>query len=816
MVRLSTYFRQFRVPGPTTGPYEPLRHANVAAAAAQDGLVRLEAGDTIVEVTALAPDIFRVGMFDGGRPAHYRAEAVSIQDWPTHETRMALEKARVTMHTSAMKAEIQLNPLRLSFGDLEGRRFAEDDPELGMGYMPLLDGEGGRVIDPLGPPARVYKRRTVGERYFGCGERTGGLEKTDSHQVFWNIDPPQDHTSSLSNLYTSIPFVLTLNQGQAWGLFMDNPGQVEFDLAREDSERAWFGSDTGDLVYYVFGGPSPRQVVDSFTRLTGRTPMPPLWALGYHQSRWGRKSADEVVAIARELRERDIPCDALYLDIDYMDGFRVFTWDRERFPDPTALTRDLRELGIRLVTIVDPGVKVDESYPVYREGHDADLFLKNTRGREYQNVVWPGTCAFPDFTDPRARAWWGEKLPALLDHGVAGIWCDMNEPTMFIPTPQTLPPDVVHPGGAEPTLHAEVHNLYGSLMAQATREGLLRHQPDRRPFVISRAGYAGLQRHALHWTGDNTSWWEHLWMSMPQLQNLGISGLAWIGMDIGGFGGDATGELLARWMELGAFVPFCRNHSSWNTRAQEPWSFGEPYETVIRSMLKLRQRLIPYLYSLFDECHRTGAPIVRPLLYEFPDDEDALVAADELMLGTALLLAPIASAGATYRHVYLPPGTWFHFWSGERVNGPAHVLAHAPLGQPAMYVRGGYPLPLWPEMLHVEEKPADPLTLVLYPAGAGSLSLYEDAGDGFAHERGEFLRTLIESSVSDGVLAATARATGEYRPTRQRTVLEVRGWQNTPASVRLNGADHGAWHQADGTLVVNVPSDGSAWRLEVR
>jgi alpha-glucosidase len=353
-------------------------------------------------------------------------------------------------------------------------------------------------------------------------------------------------------------------------------------------------------------------------------------------------------------------------------------------------------------------------------------------------------------------------------------------------------------------------------MAQATREGLLRHQPDRRPFVISRAGYAGLQRHALHWTGDNTSWWEHLWMGMPQLQNLGISGLAWIGMDIGGFGGDANGELLARWTELGALIPFCRNHSSWNTRDQQPWSFSEPYESAIRAMLKLRQRLIPYLYSLFDECHRTGAPLVRPLLFEFPDDEDSLVAADELMLGSALLIAPIASAGSTYRHVYLPRGAWFHFWTGARVDGPAHVLAHAPLGQPAVYVRGGHALPLWPEMLHVNEKPADPLTLVLYPAGTGSLTLYEDAGDGFAYEQGEYLRTEIESSFDSGVLTVTSTPSGNYRPGRQRTVLEIRGWPAAPDRVQLNDAALTEWQHAEGTLTVHVRSDNSSWTLAIR
>src|SRR3712207_6496151 len=245
---------------------------------------------------------------------------------------------------------------------------------------------------------------------------------------------------------------------------------------------------------------------------------------------------------------------------------------------------------------------------VYVKGRERDLYCKTVEGEEFHNVVWPGMCAFPDFTNPETREWWGENLRALTDEGVTGIWCDMNEPSLFVPRQSTMPGDVVHPGGpgAEPKYHAQIHNTYGSLMVRSVREGLLRLRPDERPFVITRAGYAGLQRHALQWTGDNSSWWEHLWMSMPQLQNLGLSGVAWAGVDIGGFFDDCSGELLARFTEFGIFQPFCRNHSMKGTRRQEPWVFGEPYESVCRKMIKLRQRLLPYLYTLFEECYRTG------------------------------------------------------------------------------------------------------------------------------------------------------------------------------------------------------------------
>ncbi|HEX5913067.1 MAG TPA: TIM-barrel domain-containing protein, partial [Rubrobacter sp.] len=419
------------------------------------------------------------------------------------------------------------------------------------------------------------------------------------------------------------------------------------------------------------------------------------------------------------------------------------------------------------------------NYAVYTDGRDKDLYCKTRDGEEYHNAVWPGVCAFPDFTNPETREWWGENQRVLTDAGVAGIWCDMNEPALFIPDGATMPDDVVHPGGraGEARWHAQIHNTYGSLMARAAREGLLALRPEERPFVITRAGYAGLQRHAMHWTGDNSSWWEHLWMSMPQLQNLALSGVAWAGVDVGGFGGDTNGELLARWTEFGVFQPYCRNHTTIGTRSQEPWAFGEPYESVCREMIKLRQRLLPYLYSLFDECHRTGAPILRPLLFEYPEDETTFTADDEFMLGDALLVAPITRPGIEHRHVYLPEGTWFHYYSGERFEGPVHILAHAPLGEPALYVKGDTPVPMGPDAAHTGERPNDPLTLLVYPAeGAGESTFYEDAGSGFGYEVGEYARRRISCESSDGrITIHFGERQGSFVPERKDVRLVLQG-----------------------------------------
>jgi alpha-glucosidase len=751
----------------------------------------------------------------------YSSVAVVGQDWRSAPVTMVEKAGELTLVTSIATAHLSLDPLRIGFTDRTGRAFATDDRELGMGWFTAPE---DHVRDPairsgtLGLPVRVHKQHRPGEHYFGCGERTGELDKTGSRQVFWNVDPPRGHTALQNNLYASIPFAMVLDGGQAWGFFLDSTTRVEFDLAHDDPDRSWFGAGSGDLVYYVFCGPTPGDVLARYTHLTGHTPLPPLWALGYGQSRFSYETAEEVLQIARSFRERDIPCDTLYLDIDSLDGYRVFTWNPTGFPDARDLLEELRDMGFHAVSIVDAGVKVDETYPVYVEGEARDLFCKTEEGDDYQNVVWPGICAFPDFTNPETRAWWGEQHRPLMDAGVSGIWCDMNEPALFNPLNSTMPPDVIHPGGGRAQLHIQVHNAYGSLMAQATREGLLQVRPERRPFVISRSGYAGIQRHALLWTGDNSSTWEHLTMSLSQLQNLGLSGVGWAGVDIGGYYGDATGELLARWTEFGIFQPFSRNHSEKETRRQEPWLFGEPYESVCRDMLKLRQRLLPYLYTLFEECHRTGAPILRPLFWAYPKDEATYSMDDEFLCGNALLVAPVTRPGVEYRHVYLPAGSWFHLWTGARVDGPAHLLAHAPLGRPAVYVRANTAVPLWPEMDHVGQQEADPLTFVVYPAeGIGTATFYEDAGDGYEHLKGSYARRVITCEFEGGKIRVVIGAQeGAFVPARRHVQLELREIASEPETVHVGDVPT-AWGYDPGQrrLVVDLQETAPSQSIEV-
>ncbi len=383
--------------------------------------------------------------------------------------------------------------------------------------------------------------------------------------------------------------------------------------------------------------------------------IPPKWAIGYHQSRYSYETEAEVRALVQSFQEKGIPVDAIYLDIHYMDGYRVFTFDHERFPNPKKLVQDLLEMGIRVVPIVDPGVKEDPEYKTYQEGTYEDHFCKYIEGHPYFGDVWPGKSAFPDFTNTKTREWWGQNHKFYSDMGIHGIWNDMNEPAVFNET-KTMDIKVLHGKNGHPKTHRELHNVYGLLMGESTYNGMKKLIGGDRPFLLTRAGYAGVQRYASVWTGDNRSFWEHLAMSLPMVMNLGVSGVPFAGPDVGGFAHDTTGELLIRWTQAGAFTPYFRNHSAIGTVRQEPWAFGEKVESITKKYLELRYVWMPYMYNLFREAHLTGVPVMRPLFLEYPEDPGTMNVSDQFLLGDSVLIAPILSPGTTHRAVYLPHG----------------------------------------------------------------------------------------------------------------------------------------------------------------
>jgi alpha-glucosidase len=537
----------------------------------------------------------------------------------------------------------------------------------------------------------------------------------------------------------------------------------------------------GALCAYFFAGPTMPAVLKRYTQLTGRMPLPPRWMLGYQQSRWSYYPEAQVRELAAEFRRRRIPCDAIHLDIHYMDGYRIFTWDGERFPDPAHLLDDLREQGFRAITIIDPGVKVDPGYPIYDEGLRQDVFCKLPDGTLFQGPVWPGECAFPDFTAGAVRDWWGQLYRPLLQAGVSGIWNDMNEPAIF---GGSMPENVHHDHEGRGAIHGEIHNAYGLQMARATAEGLRRLRPNERVPVISRAGYAGLQRYALVWTGDNYSTWAHLQLGVSMCLNLGLSGIALCGPDIGGFAGDSEGELLARWTQVGTLTPFFRNHSAANTCRQEPWAFGEPFESICRRWIELRTQLLPYIYTTAWQASQTGLPMMRPLSLAYPDDRRTYSLDDQFLFGDVLLAAPVSRPGQTTRRVYLPGGTWYDFWSGEKLSG--QVQADAPLERMPVYVRAGSVLPMGPVLQHTGEWPPETLNLHLYP-GDGESWLYEDDGYSMAYRSGEFQLTHFTCQARGGAWSVRRQVRGPFQPSYDQFEIHIHGFKTTPRQVRLDG-----------------------------
>lgn len=601
-----------------------------------------------------------------------------------------------------------------------------------------VKGEGDKL------KIKTIKKMDKDMFFYGFGEKTGHLNKKGYHYKMWNTDNPSPHVESFEALYKSIPFFITLKEKKAFGIFFDNTFESHFDMGKENSDYYYFGAVDGNLDYYFIYGPSVMEVVNSYTYLTGRTPLPQLWTLGYQQCRWSYVPEERLMEVAKEFRKRDIPCDALYLDIDYMDGYRVFTWDKDKFRDPKETILDLKKNGFKLVTIIDPGVKKDKGYSIYEEGMENRYFASDEDGVPYVNKVWPGDALYPDFPNEKVRKWWADNQKIMMDYGVSGIWNDMNEPASFN---GPLPDEVVFNNDGAITNHKEMHNVFGHYMSKATYEGIKKHT-EKRPFVITRACYSGTQKYSTVWTGDNQSLWEHLRMSLPMLMNLSISGFAFCGTDVGGFGFDCTAELLSRWVQVGCFTPLFRNHSSIMTRDQEPWAFDQETEDINRKYIKLRYKLIPYIYDVFWKEETSGLPVIRPLLLQYQQDENTYEINDEFLCGENILVAPVVEQGKKARVVYLPKGNrWIDYWTKEIYEGGQYILREAPLDLCPIYIREGSIIPNYPVQNYIGENHIDELILDVYPSGNNDIKYvhYEDDGESFEYKNGIY--NLYEFSV---------------------------------------------------------------------
>ena len=621
---------------------------------------------------------------------------------------------------------------RLLCGDYRGERSYE--PSVNHADLILAAQEGHEVsLIDKNHKIEILKAMQGDECFYGLGDKTGPLNKRGYEYEMWNTNNPAPQMENVKSLYKSVPFFITLREDCVFGLFFDNHYKTYFDMGKENPAYYYVGADRGNLDYYMIFGENMARVVEGFCALTGTHELPPMWALGYHQSRWSYENEAELRKVASRLRMLGIPCDALYLDIDFMDHFKVYTWDNEKFPNPAGMIADLKKQGFRTVAILDPAVKKEEGYPVYEEGVKNDYFLKDANGEIYYNKVWAGVSAYPDFSEKRVRDWWGVHEKEMLDTGLAGLLMDMNEPSTF---DGQLPPDVVFGNEGNAATHEEMHNLYGNLMAKAVREGW-KKDGGKRPFIVTRACFAGVQKYCMSWTGDNHSIWVMLRESIAQVCGMGLSGMGFTGADVGGYGSDCNGELLARWTQVGALLPYFRNHSSRPTRHQEPWRFGDETLRICREYIRLRYRLIPYYYDLFWQMAQTGLPVVRPLVLEYEKDPRTRNLNDQFLVGPNLLAAPVLAQGMECRAVYLPEGRWLDYWKETWAEGGGYVLREAPLDCCPLYVRENAMIPMYPVQNYVGETQIRELTLLITGCEASYVH-YQDNGEDMAYQKGAY------------------------------------------------------------------------------
>lgn len=781
----------------------------------EDCGVLLTCGGAALRISIERTGIIHVRLAPTGDFDREHSWAVVPDDSSAPAWRVEETAQHIDVVTDAVTVHIQRDPCRVSFITPDGRVCAADDSSKGM----VWDGEA----------IACWKQIGEQEHFFGLGEKGLPLDKRGASVVNWNSDV-FEHEPWTDPLYQAHPMFISLERGHSYGLFFDNSWRTWFDLGKTSRESYAFGADGGEMNYYFIPGPTPTDVLQRFARLVGTSPLPPLWALGYQQCRWSYESATRVRKIAKEFRRRRIPCDVIYLDIDYMDGYRCFTWNGKTFPKPAELMKELRKQGFRVVTILDPGIKQDPNYKVYQTGLSDDHYCRMPDGKVYIGKVWPGESAFPDFTREATRQWWGEQYRVLLDDGIAGFWNDMNEPADFTSPDKNTPLAMQHDMDGQPADHRAAHNIYGLQMARSTFEGVLEQRPDERPFVLTRAGFTGVHRYAAVWTGDNLSSWDHLRMSVPMLLNMGVSGMVFTGADVGGFREYPSAELYTRWMQLGVFYPLCRTHTCGGPE-QDPFAFGKKHEALNRRAIELRYRLLPYLYTEMEHASRDGLPVMRPLFVDYPEHPDVHKSAYEFMFGRHMFVAPVMEENASFRKVRLPVGQWW-MWNPETdqiteqlgelereqvtsvyTGRDVAVEKKIPVKLDAIpiFVKPGAVVPMRDVCQHTGARSTDSLLLSIFP-GVGGGEFYDDDGQSHAYREGQFTREeYVVSAEGESRRFELIRRSGEASIAPKQHSLKFLGIKRAPSVVKRDEKAVAAV-----ASVAKLPKRGDGWFFDRR
>jgi alpha-glucosidase len=731
-----------------------------------------------IKISVLSDHIIRIRYSTDGHFEHDFSYAISNKFVPiTENVEQKIHLDHIEIVTNAVILHINKLDSKLTFTDIAGKIICRD--ERGFHWEEHRQ-YGGNVV-------KMSKVVKEGEHFYGMGDKTMHLNLRGRRVTNWAMDT-YGFKKEEDPIYKAIPFYTAIHSEIGYGIFFDNTFKAHFDFGSERRSVTSFWAEGGEMNYYFIFGPELIDVTRRYTQLTGTPELPPLWSLGYQQSKWSYYPHTKVKEVTNKLRSNLIPCDAIYLDIDYMDGFRCFTWDKEKFPEPKAMISELKKNGFKTVVIIDPGIKIDENYAVYNEAIENNYFCRRADGPFMKGKVWPGDCYFPDFTNPKVRKWWSGLFQELIEEiGVRGVWNDMNEPALFEINGKTFPDDVRHDFDGNPCSHRKAHNVYGMQMARATFKGVKKYNSGQRPLVITRSAYSGAQRYASAWTGDNIASWEHLWIATMQCQRMSTSGFSFVGSDIGGFIDHPTPELFVRWMQLAVFHPFFRTHSSGDHGEQEPWSFGEDALKIIRTYIELRYTLLPYIYTAFHQYVNEFTPMLKPISMFDQSDQDTLYRVDEFLMGDHILVCPVLEPNAKSRYVYLPKGKWYNYWTNKVFEGGKEILAEAPLEQIPLYIREGAVIPFYPVMQYVGEKPVDQLTIKVYYGGESLNSyLYEDSGDGYDYEKGIYNRKKFKTQSTPTSFKMSLKTNGHYEPSYSTYKVVLFGLPFLPSRILVN------------------------------
>lgn len=727
--------------------------------------LKISTDNANVELTVYSPSIIRIRMDQKpfAKDFSYAVIAGVLQT----KVNITQDANQIEIVTDSLKVRIGKNPFSITFYTPDGKVISED--------------ENGLTTSWIGDEVTTYKKMQEGERFIGLGEKTGGLDRRGNGYTHWNSDV-FGYSTNQDPLYSTIPFYIGIHSGLNYGIFLDNTYQSDFNFGASNNRFSSFSAQGGEMNYYFIYHKRLADIITSYTSLTGRMPMPPLWSLGYQQNRYSYYPEAEVYRIAQTLREKKIPADGITLDIHYMDAYKLFTWDKNRFPDPLRMTNKLKSMGFKLTVIVDPGIKVEKGYGAYERGLKDDIFLKYSDGTNYTGQVWPGWCHFPDFTSEKGRQWWKNEVKTYAKAGVEGLWNDMNEIATW---GQKIPGNVLFDYDGSKTTHKQGHNVFGLEMARSSYEGA-KQALNKRPFNLTRAGYAGLQRYAAIWTGDNRAEEDHMLLGVRLLNSLGVSGVAFTGMDIGGFTGNPTTSLYARWMQIGAFTPYFRNHTAVNTKSSEPWAYGEEVLEISRNYINLRYKLLPYLYSAFYDASQSGDPIMRTLAIDYTHDAKVydVQYQNQYFFGKSFMIAPFES-NKTFAKVYFPKGNWYNLYSDEKVSGNQALVIPLSMQKLPVYIKESSIIPMQSLIQSTSEKPADTLSLHIYKGDvSNSYVYYEDDGESFSYEKGDFYKRIINYDPSNKTITFDA-VDGSFKSKFSNLKVVFHGFEGSN-SIKVN------------------------------